>query len=208
MIVKIKTTLSVIICIIVLSFSTIPAFADTGNWYAGTYKGEYTYYGISAYIKTPSSLPSLGDSGESCWVSAAETDGDWIQSGLRYYSGYSGFKTYVETVIGGVHNLTEYGTHLLDTNIRYKVDYNFSDQKWHAYIADFDKESHTMDTTHRVSARGESHCTSTTLGPFNFSSVVYKKGDYDWAWMDVQPYSDSPYSVSYTNYYTYQVYGP
>lgn len=51
------------------------------------------------------SLPSLGDSGESAWVSNITSTTDWIQTGIRYYSGYSGFRTYIEHTYNGVHGM-------------------------------------------------------------------------------------------------------
>lgn len=40
------------------------------SYYAGTYKSG-SNKGIAAKIKTPASLPKLGSSGESCWVTNA-----------------------------------------------------------------------------------------------------------------------------------------
>lgn len=129
---------------------------------------------------------------------------EWVQTGLRYYSGYTAFRTYVESNTGGVYNMTEIGIHVLDFAVHYKVVYE-SDSKWHAYIANTDKGSWTMNSTAVVQAQGESHATDTQLGPFEFIEVVYKNSS-GWNWMDVTPTADSPYKVKITDNANYKVY--
>lgn len=198
-----KKLLSItILCIIFTLVSSTSIFAS--SWYAGAIKSG-SQKGIAAQIKTPSSLPTLGGSGESCWVTNIY-NGNWVQTGMRYYSGYSGFKTYVEHNISGVYEMQEIGTHLLDFTVHYKVSYESSDSKWHAYIAGYDKGSWSMNSTATVEAMGESHATDTQLGPFNFIQVVYKDSSNNWNWNDSTPYADSPYNVDITDNANYRVY--
>ena len=70
--------------------------------YAGLASGS-SRYGIKAYILAPSAYPNVSSSGESAWVSTNKnSSGKWIQAGVRYYSGYSNMKTYVETYINDI----------------------------------------------------------------------------------------------------------
>lgn len=48
--------------------------AVAASWYAGMYKPDYTYTGISANIKTPSSFPTISSIGESTWVTCVTAD--------------------------------------------------------------------------------------------------------------------------------------
>ncbi|KOY13066.1 hypothetical protein [Paenibacillus xylanivorans] len=182
--------------------------ANADSWYAGVTKPGSTYLGMYAYITTPTSLPSLGDSGESAWVSNVTSTRDWIQTGIRYYSGYSGFRTYIEHTYNGVHGMEEVGTHLLDTSIQYTVQYEGADSKWHGYIAGYDKGSWNLGTYNNVQANAESHATNTQMGPFRFTSVSYKNSSGVWTVNDTAPTAKSPYSVSKTSNANFRVYGP
>lgn len=208
---KRKAFISLVITAVIL-FAMLPMTrASALSIYAGVTKSGYTYKGVAAKIKTPTSLPKLGDSGESCWVSNFASNGDWIQTGFRYYSGYSGFKTYVETMRSGVYNLTEIGTHITDATIHYKVNYEDSDGKWHAYIAGYDKGSLSMSSSANVQANGETHASNTQLGPFQYVQMVYRNesdGQYDWNWNDTTPTAQSPYHVTITDNANFKIYGP
>ena len=99
--------LLVIICCCLLCLMKMTTTVDATSWYAGTAKWG-GYYGIEASITTPYALPILGSNGESSWVTN-EKNGNWIQTGIRYYVGYLGFRIYVETYINNIHNLNEIG---------------------------------------------------------------------------------------------------
>ncbi len=199
--VKILVFLVIFTIVYVFQMSNVNA----ASYYAGTNKGG-SNTGIAAKIKTPTSFPTLGSSGESCWVTNVYgSPMEWVQTGIRYYSGYLSFKTYVETNISGVYNMTEIGIHVMDFAVHYKVSYE-NDNKWHAYIANFDKGSFSMNSTSGVQAQGESHATDTQLGPFEFIEVVYKNSSGTWNWMDVKPTAQSPYHVDITDYANYRVY--
>ena len=197
--------------LVVVSVVGTPLTANAASWYAGAAKwGEY--FGISATIKTPSSFPKLGSSGESCWVSNVYDNGtttDWIQTGIRYYSGYSGFKVYVESNIGGVYNMNEIGTHALNSSKSYRVNWVYNTGYWEACINGTRKGLARFRPGANVQAFGESHATNTQLGPFTFSNVQYHTTDLEMKNMDAKPYAQSPYTVSYsgTNYSKYTVGG-
>ncbi len=175
------------------------------SYYAGTSKSGNNK-GIAAKIKTPAQLPQLGYSGESCWVTNVYgSPMEWVQTGLRYYNGYGKFKTYVESNISGVYNLTEIGVHVLDFAGHYRVSYN-SDGKWHAYIGYTDKGSFMMNSTAGVQAEGESHAIDTQLGPFDFIQVVYANSDGEWNWMDETPTATYPFNVTIIDNANYTVY--
>lgn len=188
-----------------MAFSSSSSFA--ASWYAGVTKSGYTYNGVAVQIKTPASLPKLGSSGESVWASNRSSSGDWVQTGIRYYSGYSGFKTYIEHNIGGVYGMDEIGTHVLDFTVRYRVAYDSSDSKWHGFIADVDKGSWSMGASQNVQSNAESHATNTQLGPFKFIDMVYKDSS-GWNFNNTPPTAQSPYSVDVTNNANFRVYGP
>lgn len=197
---------------VVLSLSLICCVSVTANaasWYAGTAKWG-SYFGIHAKIRTPTVLPKLGSSGESCWVTNVYDTGstlDWIQTGIRYYSGYSGFRTYVETNIGGVYNMNEIGTHSLNSTKEYRVNWVANTVYWEACIDGTRKGVARFNNPGaNVQAQAESHATNTQMGPFTFSSVQYINTNYKSKDMDKAPTADSPYKVSYSgSTYTYYV---
>lgn len=167
--------------------------------YAGIYLGG-SYQGISAKITTPSSLPDVSDSGESVWVSSnVDSNGEWIQTGARYYSSFNNFKTYTEHYESGVYTLTTVGVHVLGAKISYKVEYSSTDQKWHAYIAGVDKASSALATQNSgVQAHAEVHKKDIEMGPFTFSEVQVKNTTPAWVNNTVTPTAASPYSVTGT----------
>lgn len=203
---KKKTILLSFFGVFLLFIGSSSTYAD--SWYAGVTKPGSTYAGMYAYITTPASLPSLGSSGESAWVSNVTSTRDWIQTGIRYYSGYSGFRTYIEHTVNGIYGMEEIGTHLLNTSIQYTVQYEGADGKWHGYIAGSDKGSWNLGVYNNVQANAETHATNTQMGPFRFTSVSYKNSSGIWTVNDTAPTADSPYSVSKTDNANYRVYGP
>lgn len=202
-IIAIALSLSLVLCLSVT--------ANAASWYAGTAKwGDY--FGIQANIKTPTALPKLGSSGESCWVSNVYDTGstiDWIQTGIRYYSGYSGFRVYVETNIGGVYDMNEIGSHSLNSTKEYRVNWVPNTVYWEACINGTRKGLARFRPGANVQAQAESHATNTKLGPFTFSSVKYVNTSNQMKNMDTAPTADYPYNVTYsgTNYTYYVVSG-
>lgn len=203
---KQKLVFLLIVLLLVPASSTYAA-----SWYAGVNKPGSTYMGIQAKIKTPTSLPALGDSGESCWVTNVRTNSsgvrEWVQTGIRYYNGYAGFRTYVETSIGGVYNMNEVGGQVLNFDVQYQVSYQ-PDGNWHAFIAGYDKGGWSMGTAANVQAQGESHAQNTVLGPFVFSYVYYADSGSTWRANDTAPTAQTPYKVDVYSNSNYKVYGP
>lgn len=167
--------------------------------YAGIMVGG-SNQGISAKITTPSSLPDVSDSGESVWVSSnVDSNGEWIQTGARYYSSYSDFKTYTEHYENGVYSLTTVGVHRLGAEISYKVEYNASDGKWHAYIVGKDKASSALATVNvGVQAHAEIHKKEIEMGPFTFSDVQIKNSSSIWVNNIKLPTAAAPYTATGT----------
>ena len=165
--------------------------------YAG-FTNNNSNKGVYATITTPSSLPNVSDSGESVWVSTSiDTNGEWIQTGARYYSSYTNFKTYTEHFSSGVYKLTTIGTHILGASISYKVEYNSSDSKWHAYIGGVDRVGSTLATVNNsVLGQAEVHKKLIEMGPFSFSSVLIKNSSGTWVNNTAAPTATTPYSWS------------
>ncbi|MGM1020160.1 MAG: hypothetical protein ACQEXV_06340 [Bacillota bacterium] len=192
-----------VICTVFLLFGSSSIYAE--SYYAGVNKYGSQYLGMTATITTPGKLPTLGTSGESAWVTNVTPNRDWIQTGIRYYSGYPGFTTYVEHTVNGAYGMQEIGTHLLSSSVKYMVQYG-SDSKWHAYIGGYDKGSWSLGTNNNVQAQAETHSTNTQMGPFQFTGVQYKNTSGVWKANDTAPSADSPYHVSKTDNANYKVY--
>lgn len=165
--------------------------------YAGVYVSSLSK-GISAKITIPSSLPDVSDSGESVWVSSnRDSNKKWIQAGACYYSSYSNFKTYTECFQDGTYNKTIHGVHIQGVQVSYSVEYSAVDQKWHAYIAGYDKASSVLATTNiGVQAQAEVHKKEIEMGPFTFSEVKVKNTTPEWKNNTVYPTASSPYAVT------------
>lgn len=196
----------VIVLMICLLLGTLPIYQASAasavitadyHGYAGFIKSG-SNKGVSASIKIPNTLPNVSNSGESVWVStSADSNGEWIQTGARYYSSFTNFKTYTEHYESGVYRLTTVGTHVSGANIAYKVEYNSSDLKWHAYIAGYDKVSSSLATINNsVQGHGEVHKANIQMGPFNFSNVKIKNSSGTWVNNTASLHADSPYSAS------------
>ena len=183
------------LCIGGVLLNNYSVLANATNYYAGTVKPDGK--AIEATIK-PIILPYVGNSGESCWVSNCYDGGSvmlWLQTGIRYYNGYSSFKTYVEYKQSStVYQMEELNTHSLSTAKTYKVQFE-NDGKWHAYISGIEKKAIAFSFVHAtIEAMAEAHSPNIQMGPFYFTNVRYKNLNGTWTYMDVTPYADSPYS--------------
>ncbi|MDR1589513.1 MAG: hypothetical protein LBS51_04905 [Oscillospiraceae bacterium] len=189
---------------------TIPN--SSANWYAGMYKPDFTYTGISAYIMTPSSFPTLSSGGESTWVSNYTSDGYWVQTGIRYYPGYAQFKAYVEHNLPSGYGIDEYGIHGLNVTIPYRVQFEPSTTtgyKWYAYINGTNMGGYALTQYANVQAASEIHVSGTQMGPFEYSSVSTRDSGTSWVSNNTPPFADSPYHVTIQgNYASYTTYGP
>ncbi len=171
-----------------------PAHAYAGFTKSGSNRG------VSSLITLPSSFPSVSDSGESVWVSTSkDSNGEWIQTGARYYSSFSSFQKYTEHYQNGVYKRTDFGTQALGTSTAYKVEYLTTDGKWHAYIGGLEKVSSSLASANSsVQAHAETHKSNIEMGPFTFSSVKIKNTSGTWVNNTTSPSAPLPYSVSGT----------
>lgn len=205
--------------LVISTICTTIVSASASHYYAGMNKSG-NYVALSATITTPSQLPAVGSgtSGESCWISVQSQTSSgnlsWAQTGIRYYSGYSGFKTYFEYNYAPTseYNLREIGTHVLNATIQYELVYNSTSFEWDAYIGGKLLDSYNFGRAYATAqAQGESHNSrSVTLGPFIFDQVKTKSsGSNAYVYnTTTAPTADSPYSVDVlTKYYKFKVYG-
>ncbi len=206
--------LLIIVCLFCCPFSAIASTANTVesdysetsklsnansvNKYAGVTISSDSYKGISAYITVPYTLPDIEDSEEFAFVSTNKDDnGAWVQVGAAYCQGYTSFITYFEHFQNGVYSYIPIGTHIKGAQIFYKVEYNASDGKWHAYIGNVDRGGSTLTKVDSgVQANAEVHKDGIEMGPFTFSTVKIKTSSSAWINNIFNPTYDSPYSTS------------
>lgn len=223
----------------VLSFAVMasaaaqPSFADcsvpkvqksvlTDNdyrFYAGAMSDGGGYKGIYARIKLPVGLPNVSGSGESAWVST-KSDGskEWLKTGARYYSGYRGFKLFVESYKSGKYEINESQGLSVGDESKYWIQYLDSDGKWHAYFSadgtDYGVElagSYLASAeADGVQANAELNKENIQMGPFGFSCVMYTKEavfNAKWVRSKKAPTVESPYAATVTAD-SFTVYGP
>ena len=207
-----KFLIAVMVMIMVVSLFSTNVLA--ASFYSGVNRsGNFT--GISASIKAPSSYPVIGTSGESCWITTqAETPSGrtWVQTGLRYWDGFTVMKTYFEYKYPptGDYDLIHIGTHLKGATVAYKLQYNSSNVVWDAYIGGSKIGSYNNARTYaNVQAQGESHDkTQVQLGPFVFSDVKMRlNGSSSYTNNTTKaPTANAPYTFTvHNNYYKYTV---
>lgn len=201
-----KNRIICILCCFLISIACLSSTSYASSWYVGVAKWG-NYFGIQADITAPTYLPQLGSNGESCWVSSQFFDTNnnncWIQTGLRYYSGFSALKTYVETKSNGIYNMNEIGIHPLDESKNYCVRWIPNTYYWEARVNGAQVATNMYSSIYaNVEAYAESHATDTQLGPFIFSNVKYVNNNMQLTNMDVAPTASYPYHVTYygTNY--------
>lgn len=199
--------------LVLLIGSAIPSTnAYAFSKYAGVYK-DGVNCGVSAYIRTPNTMPNVSNSGESAWVSSSRDNNErWLQAGCRYYSAYITFKSYVEYFdASGAYHLNEIGIHLTGASYFYKVEYISDDDtgdKWHAYIGNTEYVSSTLSPCGlNVQAAAEVHQDNIQMGPFVFSNVKKKNALGVWADISGNLFSNIPYSASGTTS-NFTAYGP
>ncbi|HLF90900.1 MAG TPA: hypothetical protein VI451_18300 [Anaerolineales bacterium] len=146
------------------------------SWYAGNFR--YSGYGVKATIYAPISAPYLETSGESNWVSLPSPN--WVQTGWRYYVGYSNAKPYVEYHYGGLSGLTEYGTQSWGTAKVYQIRH-VSGSSWCAFIAGVQKGCFTPTTAPQTMlAESEVHVSSNNQLQTTFTAVQYRNSSGTW----------------------------
>lgn len=191
--------------------------SDDYHFYAGFVLSGQKYKGIYARIKLPEVLPDVSGSGESAWVSTNKDDnGEWLQTGVRYYSGYDGFKLYYEYYVNGKYECHEPQSVSLGNESTYWIQYNDSSGKWQACFAENNSStgkilaSSVLSTAENngVQVNAELHKEGIQMGPFDFSGVMYyDNSDGAWHANTKMPTTEPPYEVS-GSANNFKVYGP
>ncbi len=195
--------------VIVLLLALVIVFAFTSvasaSWYAGNTRSAG--YGVRANIYCPSSAPYVGGSGQSNWVS---TPGPtyWVQTGWRYYSGYSYARSYYEYSLPIGYSLVETSNQSWNSVRTYEVSHSGSGN-WAVKIG-----GSTVGTwgtlsapVYPVKAMSESHWSTVQLNT-QFASVKYR-GTTTWYNFDQANWvTDSPYYLTITANYQYKTLGP
>jgi hypothetical protein len=188
-----------------LAITLVMADSASANWYAGNIR--YSSYGVKAQIWTPASAPYLANSGESNWVSLPSPY--WIQTGWRYYKGWSAARRYIEYNNALGYALNEYGTQAWSSVVDYKVNH-IGGTTWCAYINDGNQYcvSGLASTPAPVLALSESHDSGNVLNT-RFQGVYYRTSGGAWQVFDQSNWvEDSPYWVQKDNTYYFLTQGP
>jgi hypothetical protein len=196
-----------IVIVLVLALVMVFAFAAVAS--AGSLAGNTRSvgYGVKASIYCPASAPYVGGSGQSNWVS---TPGPayWVQSGWRYYSGYSYAKSYYEYSLPIGYNLVETSVQSWGAVRTYEVSHSGSGV-WAIKINNSTVGSFgtLAAPVYPVKAMSESHYPTVQLNT-QFGSVKYR-GTSTWYNFDESGWwTDSPYYLSITSTYQYKTLGP
>jgi hypothetical protein len=187
--------------VMVLAFSSVAS----ATWVAGNTRS--TGYGVRANIACPASAPYVGGSGEASWVG---TPGPsyWLQTGWRYYSGYSYAKSYYEYNLPIGYSLTETSTQSWGATRTYEVSHSGSGV-WAVKIGGSTVGSWgtLAAPVSPVKAVTETHA-STVQMRTPFSAVKYR-GTTTWYNFDQAGWiTNSPYYLSITSNYQYTTQGP
>lgn len=179
--------------------------ASAVSWYAGNYRT--TAYGARADISTPSSAPFVGSSGEANYVS---TPGPtyWLQTGWRYYSGYTTAKPYYEVSVPNLYELVEYSSQSWGTTINYQLNYAGSGY-WTVSIGGVSQGSYgpLSGPVSRVYGESETHYSTVQMNT-QFNNVQYR-GASSWYYFDQSNwFTNSPYYLTITSTYKYKTLGP
>ncbi len=169
------------------------------------------YYGIKALIYTPGLPPYLEgtpyQSGEDNFISVQYDD--WVQTGWRYYLGWSAAHTYVEHKVGSYYGENSYEDQGWGTTIQYQVDCgNCSLSTWYAYIAGVNKGGWgPIAAPRNVLASSEIHFNWNNGLDVRFASVNYLSTNYTWQLFDQANWiEDFPYQVQKDYLYNYRTY--
>jgi hypothetical protein len=161
---------------------------------------------VSADISTPSTAPWVGGSGESNWVSTPGTY--WVQTGWRYYGGYTYAKSYYEYNLASGYHLEELSDQVWNLTRTYEVSYAGSNF-WTVRINGVSKGSwgYLGAPLSPMAALSESHYPTVQLNT-QFNNVKYR-GVSTWYNFDQNNWvMDSPYWVSAYTTYRFLTLGP
>jgi len=191
--------------------TSTPANTPT-SWYTGN--SRLNAWGIRAKISAPAQAPYLAGSGESNWVSLpklSEQQPWWMQTGWRYYQGYSAPDMYVEVSTPAGYEVPYiYGTHFWGWTVEYEIHLS-SGNIWCAKI---DGDLMRCDDIGRtapsdVYASSEVHFYPQNALDTFFSEVYYMDSSEIWHLFDQARWrEDAPYHVDRTQYYEFHNYGP
>ena len=210
-------TAFIILALISMFFQTESGLA---NWYAGSQRIAAAN-GVTAVISAPSiplELVQVNQSGLANWVSTYNNDAngtDWIQSGWRFYYGYTTPKQYVEWCIDcdgsqGTYYIDDtFAFHSWGTTIDYWVSREGNTTQWCAFTAGIVRHCainlHTEPVT--VMAKSEVHLSPLNQLNTSFDQVRYKDpADDVWKlfnsqtiWTEDFPYQTIKFSNSSFN---------
>lgn len=166
-------------------------------------------YGVKADISTPASAPYVGFSGQSSWVSTAGPT-YWVQTGWRYYDGWSAAKSYWEYKLPTGHQLY----HMSDQAWNFTRNYCITlldDGNWQVKVNGTPKGAWGAGVLaapqEPVRAESESHASDVELRTW-FNNVQYR-GTTTWFNFNENGWiAEGPYWVNVTYLYKYQSYGP
>lgn len=191
--------------VLAVIITVVTAQTALASWYTGN--SRTSAYGIQAAIFTPSSAPYLKESGESSWVSLPSPY--WVQTGWRYYKGWTAAKPYVEHNTKENYGLNHYGTQSWGSSKNYMVDHK-SGNTWRAYInLDLKEEWEPTGAPKTVMGYSEVHRSSENELNTSFNLVFWRKSSGEWRQFDQARWrEDDPYAVEKTHFYEYRNYGP
>lgn len=191
----------------------------SANYYAGNQLDDA--YGVASHISAPSGLilVEVDQSGEANWVSTYDHDDsgtDWLQTGWKYFYGYSVPKQYVEWCIDcigqqGTYQIHDtFSNHIWGTTIDYKVQRVDSTQ-WCAYTGGYLRYcvNNLHDNPVMVMVKSEIFETS-----FNPVDTYYDQSRYldpidnTWKLLDsgITWHIDFPYNLEVFSSYNFHTY--
>jgi hypothetical protein len=201
---KLRFPLAVIIVLSVL-FTIDYASA---NWYAGNRR--LNAYGVKANIWTPTNPIYIEEDGQSNWVSLPRPY--WIQSGWRYFYGWSSPKSYVEFCSPPCQNpddrqLFDYEDQNWGSIKEYKVDH-YQSNTWCASIAGVLKRCEIITSApNEMQVLSEIHLNPNNELDTRFSAVYYRTQNGTWFLFDQTNWrEDYPYKIQKDQLYYFRTY--
>jgi len=185
----------------------IPIYSSY-NGYAGVYSNG-SQSGMSASISLPWFYPYVEDSGESVWVSTSiDSNGWWVQIGVRYYSTYSNYKLYSETYQSGIYTINTHGNKYPGDTILCKVEYSADTSLWQASCNGTIYASGPLSSSSmQLQAHAEVHLQYIQMGSFSFSNIKIKNSSGSWISNTSTPHANTHYEYNGNAYY-FTVSGP
>ena len=189
------------------SVKVIPIYS-TYHGYAGVFS-DGSQSGMSALISLSWFYPYVEDSGESVWVSTSiDSNGWWVQIGVRYYSTYSNYKLYTETFQSGIYTVNTHGNMYPGDTFTCRVEYSTDTLLWQASCNGTVYTSGPLSSSMMsLQAHAEVHLQYIQMGPFSFSNIHIKNSSGSWMNNTNSPHADTHYECNGSPYY-FTVSGP